>query len=123
MTKKRPLKKSLTGLEIELSTLNEKGEMTFEADKLIAKVKRENKEVDIIKENSKNMIELRSYPSTKVSNTALNLLNNLQTVLEVAEKNNIVLFPHGTYPGKFVPKIRDDTWYQIKSGIIGRKLF
>jgi carboxylate-amine ligase len=123
MLKKKPLKKSLTGLEIELSTLNEKGEMIFAADQLISKVKRKDKNVDIVKECSKNMIEIRSYPSTKVSNTALNMLNSLQVVLEVAEKNNIVIFPHSTYPGKFVPKIRDDRWYQIKSGIIGRKRF
>tara|TARA_Y100000310_G_scaffold242976_1_gene247300 strand:+ start:9406 stop:10737 length:1332 start_codon:yes stop_codon:yes gene_type:complete len=123
MSKKRPLKRSLTGLEIELSTLNEKGEMVFEADKLLQKVRKKDKNVDIIKENSQNMIEIRSYPSTKVSNTALNMLNSLQLVLEVAEQNDIVLFPHGTYPGKFIPRIRDDKWYQVKSGIIGRKRF
>ncbi len=123
MSKKAPLKKSLTGMEIELSTLNEKGEMIFEADKLIKKVKKENKNVDIVKECSKNMIEIRAYPSTKVSNTALDILNSLQVILEVAEKNDIVLFPHGTYPGKFVPKLRNDKWYQVKSAIIGRKAF
>lgn len=123
MPKKRPLKRSLTGLEIELFTLNEKGQMIFEADQLISKVRKKNRGVKLIKECAKNMVELGSYPSIKVYNTALNLLNNLQLVLEVAEENDIALLPHGTYPGRFVPKMRDDRHYHVKSGIIGRKLF
>jgi hypothetical protein len=119
----KPLKKSLTGMEVEFATLNDKGQMVFRAGEIIDTVKKKDKHTGITGDCGENMIEVQSFPSTRVSNTAFNLLENIKRVLEVAKKKQVVIFPCGTYPGRFIPRIRKKDWYQAKSQVIGNDRF
>lgn len=110
-----PLKRSLSGLEIEVQTLNKNGFIVPEADTIIRGCKKVNKKIPIVKECSKSMVELGAYPSVKVQNTAIDLLNNFQIMIEVAEKNDLVLYPLSVYPGTFEPVMRKNKWYKIQS--------
>ena len=115
----RPLKKSLTGFEVELFTLNEKGYVNNSSDAILKKAKKD-KNITIKKECAQGIIEIASYPSLKIANTMDYLLRELEYITELAEKNNVLLCPLGTYPGKFNPSMRQDRQYRIKESIFGR---
>ncbi|MFH1433219.1 MAG: hypothetical protein ABIG84_08475 [archaeon] len=114
----KPLKRSLSGLEIEVQTLNKNGFIVHGADTIIRECKKINKGIPIVKECSKSMVELGAYPSVKVQNTAMDLLNNFQMMIEVAEKNDLVIYPLSVYPGTFEAEMRKNKWYNIQSKII-----
>lgn len=116
---KRPLKKSLTGFEVELFTINREGYIVGEADKLLKKSK-SDKNFTIKKECATNMIEIASYPSENIPDTMEFLLRELEYLASAAEKEGILLYPLGTYPGEFNPFMRDDKSYKIKESIFGR---
>ena len=123
-TEKTPLKRSLCGLEIEVQTLNKQGYIVNEADTIIRACKNHNKNIPVTKECSKSMIELGSYPSVKVQNTAMNLLDNFQIMLDVAEKNDLILYPLSVYPGSFKSQMTKSKWYNIKAKVLtGRDNF
>ena len=115
----RPLKKSLTGFEVELFTLNEKGYVNNSSDVILKKAKKD-KNITIKKECAEGIIEIASYPSFKIANTMDYLLRELEYITDLAEKNNILLCPLGTYPGRFNPSMRQDRQYRIKESIFGR---
>ena len=116
---KRPLKKSLIGFEIELFTINRKGYMVSASDKLLKKA-RSDRNFTIKKECAHNMIEIASYPSENIPDTMVYLLDELEYLVSIAEKEGILLYPLGTYPGKFSPFMRDDRPYKIKESIFGK---
>ena len=121
MASKKPLKRSLTGLEIEVQILDKNGYVVPKADLLIKECKKEG--VKPVKECAKHMVELNSFPSVKVQNTSLDILNEFEKLLEVAEKNNLVIYPLGMYPGEFNPQIRKKKWYNIQQKILGKDKF
>ncbi len=119
--KLKPLKRSLSGLEIEVKTLNSDGYIINGSDTIMKECKKINKKITIVKEFSSDMVELCSFPSVKVQNTLLNVLNNLHTVIDIAEKNDMIIYPLGLYPGSFKPDIRKSKYYQFKSSYIHNK--
>jgi len=121
--KKNIQKKSMIGLEIEMFTLDNEGRMINAADKIINTVKKKYPKVDIKKECGKSMIELASFPNEEISNTMLNLIESMESILLCAEKENITIFPLATYPGVFTPEMRSDKPYRIKEQIFGKKRF
>ena len=118
--KKRNLKRSLVGFEVELFTMNRKGFIIDGADKLLKKA-RQDKNLTLKPECAENMIEIASFPSEMVPHTMEHLLRELEYLISTAEKENILLCPLGTYPGKFNPSMRDDKQYSIKESIFGKK--
>ncbi|MBI2651828.1 hypothetical protein HYX00_00025 [Candidatus Woesearchaeota archaeon] len=116
---RRSLKKSLIGFEVELFTINKNGYIVDAADKLL-KCAKGDKNLTIKKECASNMIEIASYPSENISNTMDYLLRELEYLVSIAEKEDILLYPLGTYPGKFNPSMRDDRAYKIKESIFGK---
>jgi len=98
--KKFPLKKSLTGFEVELFTIDK-----------------------IKKECAGNMIEIASYPNEMLPDTMGHLLDELEYLASIAEKEGILLCPLGTYPGKFNPFMRDDKRYKVQEYIFGKNRF
>ncbi len=120
--KKRPLKRLKLGFEGEFLILDEKGKPANKADLLLKKVnpKKSKTGNEIRKECGKSEIEIGSYPSHEVTDTAKTFLDNLKNLLYVAEKENLTLCPLGTYPGKFVPKMRKKE-YKVAAGLFGRK--
>ena len=121
--KSKPLKRSKTGIELEVQTLNEKGYVVNKADFLIKECKKEKKGLAICKECARHMVEFVSFPSVKVQNTALDIINSFKTVIEVAKKNNLVIYPLSTYPGRFEPRMRKNRWYKIQESIFGKERF
>lgn len=118
---KKPLKRSMIGLESELFTLNENGFVAQKADEII-ETARKNK-VPVIKECAKNMLELGVYPSEKIYNISKNYLEQLQGLIDTAEKHSVMLYPLGTYPGSFEPEMRRKGLYEIKQKIFGENRF
>lgn len=122
--KKRPLKISKTGMEIEFFILDEQGNVSNKADFFIEQCKKADKSMTIKKECSKTMVELYSYPNVKVYDSAAGIIKNLLKVIEVAEENNFVIFPNATYPAKVEPVMRKkDWWYNTKHKFLGEEKF
>lgn len=120
--KKQPLKKSLTGFEIEMFTINSEGKITNTADAILKKAKND-RNLALKKEISLNMVEIASYPGMMVPDTMNHLLDELEYAISIAEKNNTLLCPLGTYPGKYNPVMRTDKKYEIKKSIFGKERY
>ncbi len=120
---KQPLKKSLSGMEIEGFLIDTAGKISFDADKIINKAKKKYPELEIKKECCKSMLELISFPRVRVYNTALNLMGNFEKMLEVAEEMGYYMLPHGTYPGKVNPIMRSDKGYRFQTNLFGKERF
>ncbi|MFC1800585.1 glutamate-cysteine ligase family protein [Nanoarchaeota archaeon] len=120
---KKPLKRSLSGMEIECFTLDNSGKLVFDVDKIIKHVAKKHPEVEIRKECCKSMLELGSFPTIRVYNTGLDILQNLEKVITSAEDLGLHLLPHGTYPGKVNPIIRSDKWYKFRMKLFGEEKF
>jgi len=118
---KIPLKRSMIGLESEFFILNENGFMVSKADEILLTAKKQKSPV--IKECGKNMLELGVYPSTKIYHVSMNYLNELQKLIDIAEKHSIMLYPLGTYPGSFEPEMRKEGLYSIKQKVFGESKF
>lgn len=116
-------KKVTFGTEFELFTLDQNGHMVNKAESLIRRAKKESPSLDITGECAENMIEIRSRPNEKIPNAALQMINDFEALLNCAEKEGVILYPYGTYPGSFEPKIRNKRQYKIKEKIFGKKRF
>ena len=120
---KSPLKRSTLGFEVEFFILDKNGKMVNDADHLLKKIgeKKNNSNVDVTKEMSKNLIEVGSYPDVQSANTLKALIENLKVLLYTAEEENLTICPLGTYPGKFVPKIRTSNRYNDYNAVFGKE--
>ena len=118
----KPLKRSLTGLEIELFTIDRQGKIVNAADSILNKAKKDNKLV-LKKENSFSMIEIASYPNEMVPDTMKHLLEELEYATKITKKMDVLLCPLGLYPGKFDPTMRNDLKYEIKKSIFGKQKY
>jgi hypothetical protein len=121
MRKKRVLKKSKSGSELEFFILNSKGNMVNEAEKFRKIANKKFPELDVRPEAGLSMIEIGSYPSVNVMDTFLDILEKIKKLIEVAEENDYVLFPLGTYPGTAKPEITKTRRYKEQAVILGRK--
>ena len=117
------LKSLKFGVEFELFTLDEQGRMTYSADKLIKRVKKTSPQIDIVRECGKNMVEINSFAHTNIPDVMKKTLDDFEVVLHCAEKEGIVLYSYGTYPGTFTPKMNSDKGYKMKEHIFGKKRF
>ncbi|MBR9698959.1 hypothetical protein GOV09_00695 [Candidatus Woesearchaeota archaeon] len=117
--KKRPLKKSLSGMEVEFFLLNHKGYAQKKADEFIALANKKHPELGMRPEAGKSMIELGSYPTVNVLDSFIDLMEKIKTSIELADKHNLVLYPLGTYPGKIKPEVTDKRWYLEQEKILG----
>ena len=118
-----PLKRSLSGYELELVTLDEQGFVVNKCDEIIRKTKSKYPEVQIVREVGKHMIEIQSFPNKRITDTALNLLENLEKTIEIANLNGCLLFPFGTYPGELNSSVRKGGRYGLLSKTLGQPKF
>src|SRR3989344_859984 len=98
---KQPLKRSLSGFEIELMLIDNDGKISNTSEKIIHASNKEQRSIYISKEVGKQMIELHSFPSIKVKDSALNLVENTIKVAEIAEKSGSMIYPFANYPGRY----------------------
>lgn len=116
---RKPLKLSKTGMEIEMHLIDDKGKIANKSLDFISAVKKEDNEINIVKESGLNLIEFGCYPDVQTYNPVLNLINSVEKSYHIARKNNLYFFPFGTYPGKFVTQIENAPAYKIKEKIFG----
>jgi gamma-glutamyl:cysteine ligase YbdK (ATP-grasp superfamily) len=119
---KTPLKRSSLGFEVEFFILNKNGAIVPEASTLLKELEKRGS-AEIIGEAAENMIEAGSYPSLETADTMQSLLESLQKLSYVAEKNNLMLCPLATYPGKFNPKMRSEADYKVQQKLFGKQRF
>ena len=119
VTYNSPLKRSLSGYEIELCLIDEQGDVSNESDKIIKGCMTIDKKFPIQEEVSHNMIEITALPHSKVQRTALFLINNVEQALDISEKHNLSCIPLASYPGKFNEKMRKKKRYQYSANAIG----
>jgi len=119
--KKRSIKKSKSGSEIEFFILNNEGYVIKDAKNFIKLVNRNYPELDVRPEAGKSMIEIGSYPSVNVLDTFVELLEKIKKLIEIADKNDYVLYPFGTYPGKITAEITKKRWYKEQEIIFGKE--
>lgn len=93
------------------------------AGRLIKKVRETNPEIDLVGECAENMAEIRSLPDAKIPSVMEKTLADFEAVLHIAEKEEMVLYFYGTYPGSFNPVISDKPEYMVKERIFGKKRF
>jgi len=121
--RKRPLKRSKVGFELESFLIDEKGKISAKAPEVIIGVEKKGETLPIEKEVGKSMIEFGCYPDVISYYPALDLINSLSAAIEVAHEDGLLLYPFGTYPGKFVPARSQGRTYKIKEGIFGKERF
>lgn len=117
------LKKLKFGVEFELFTLDQEGQIISGSERLIKKINDTFPNIKIEKECGKNMIEINSFPDTNIPNAIEKTLEDFESILHCAEKENIVLYSYGTHPGTFTPEIHESKGYQIKEQIFGKQRF
>lgn len=116
----KPLKRSMSGYETEQFVLKSDGSLDH-SDLLYKKAKA--KHVPIETECAKSMIEMSCYPAKRLKTTSQSMVDNHIQLQEVAKKNNLLLFPFGTYFGKNNPVFRNKIHYNMKKKILGEKKF
>jgi len=121
--KKPPLKKSLSGLEIETFILDNNGKPCSNSDSLIKKIKNEYPDITAKKECNKQLIEIISLPNVKVYNTAQHLIDSMEATIDISEKNDMHIFPFASYPGKTSVDMRKDAWYKQTETVLGKDHF
>lgn len=108
----------MSGLEIEVQTLDKKGYMSNSADTIINECKKSGGNIKVTKEFTKNVIEIQSLPRVKVQNTLLNAMETLQEVIKMAEDQGLLIYPLCVYPGRFKPKYTRGKYFRFKSRYI-----
>jgi hypothetical protein len=125
--KKRPeesvVKHFKFGMELELFTLDKNGYITSAADRLVKRVKKEFPNIGIKGEIGRHMIELFCLPEQNIPNIMSTLMDDFKSVLYCAEKEEIVLYPFGTYPGAFTPEFQKKKRYQLMRENLGAARF
>ncbi len=122
---KRPLKRSMTGLEIETFLMDEGGRISYKNLELIKRVIKQHPKTEILKECGRNMIEFGCYPNINTYNPALEIIESLEKTIGVAKGMDLRLFPFGTYPGSYRAEFTPDRsgTYRIKKKIFGKERF
>lgn len=121
--RKKPLKRSKLGFEIEIHILDKQGRIKNKAPEIIEAVKKRYPDTPIIKECAKNFFELTSYPAVQTYSPALHLIESLERCNEVMETMDLMMYPFGMYPHKFNIDFSDGGHYSLKEKIFGSDRF
>ena len=111
------------GLELELFTLDKRGYMIQGGERLISSVHAQYPKIDIKKECGMNMIEIGCKPNVYIPNVMKQVTEELANISNCAEQEGILLYPFGTYPGKYATQIYDDVRYQTQENLFGKEQF
>lgn len=124
-SKKNPLKRSMTGFEIEFFVTNENNTISYKGYWLAKKLKKMYPGLEITKECGKSMIEFGCYPGINTFNPALDMITTIEKALKVAKENKLKFYPFSTYPGKMMAKFTPDTSgkYGLQEKIFGKEKF
>lgn len=117
------LKRSSSGMELELHLLDSSGRISNSASGFIGKVKAKDKKIDVVSESLESLFELKSLPRVRLKDSLPRLFESLQTVLEVASQNDLHVFGLGSYPGNFEQKLVNKKRYKTVEKVFGEKKF
>ena len=111
-------------MELELQLLDNKGRVANKAKEFLQEIKKGSKGVNIEHEQTQNMVELKSFPKVKLKDSLPTLFENLEVVLEKAEKLDLKVFGLGSFPGHFEAEHVKKKRYKLQSQIFnGKKVF
>lgn len=114
-----PLKRSMSGYEMEFMVCDNTGKLDH-SDKLMKAAKKSK--LDVEEEVSTNMVEVSCLPHRRLSSSSITLLDNISRLHQLAQKNDLMLYPFGTYPGKNKPVFRKgNEWYTMLHTIFGKR--
>ncbi len=118
-----PIKRtSMLGLEIEMFMLNQEGRMINKADTLLKALEGKRLGKYVKPELSTSMIELTSAAKPGIRECAVAFMENLDELVDEAEKMGYRLLPLGIHPTRFVPKLHTKMWYEAKRQVLGTEL-
>ncbi|NOZ80334.1 MAG: hypothetical protein GXP63_01560 [DPANN group archaeon] len=119
-----PLKRSMSGYEIEMCLIDGRGDVSQEAGKVIERILKQDKDFSITKEAGQNMLEVMVLPHKSIQRTALQLIENVEKVQQVCEDTGLAVLPLGTYPGTFKERIfLSEQRYKMIGKTVGRERF
>ncbi len=113
-------RKSMFGLEIELFTLNTEGKLVDGAPELLKAVEGKRISKYVKKELSKCMIELGAKEKRSIKESALAFMENLEELVELADSLGYRLLPLGAHPGRELPRLHTNAWYDAKKAVLGK---
>lgn len=116
-------KKSKSGAEVEFFIIDNSGRIVEDTDPVLKRVRKEAKHLGLMEESGKSILEIKSYPSINVRNPALELLKKIKKMIDVIERDDLTIFPMGSYPGELRPETRKKKWYVIKGKVIGEERY
>jgi hypothetical protein len=115
-------RKSMFGLEVELFTMDTEGRLANGADEIFKAAEGKKMAKYLKPEFSKSMVELCAKENRSVSDCIGSFMENLEDLVELAEKIGYRLLPLGCHPGRTIPKVRSNTWYDAKKAVIGKDI-
>ncbi|MBU0532167.1 hypothetical protein KKB44_01610 [Candidatus Micrarchaeota archaeon] len=113
-------RKSMYGLEIEMFTLNEEGKLVNGASDILNAVKGKKIERYVRKELSQCMIELGAKEKRTIRECGLAFIENLEELVEIGESIGYRFLPLGCHPGREIPKLHTNVWYDGKKAVLGK---
>ena len=116
---RRPYR-AMTGFENEFFLIDNMGRIAHGADILLNEAQRRGQGA-VKKEVARNFIEIASDPNEKVPYSMENLISDIEWLRESAKRYGMHLLPLGTYPGSFMPSMRDDGHYGVMRYVFGKK--
>ncbi len=119
----QPLKHFKFGVELELFTLDEKGAMSNSGSKLVKKIQNIFPDLGIKNECGENMLEMVSLPEIYIPALMKEVIGNLEKIVFLAKEEGLIIYPFGTYPGKFTPSINQGKGYILKQEFFGQQRF
>jgi hypothetical protein len=124
-SRKKPLKRSKSGFEIEAHVIDKKGNISYQGYSLFKELKERNPEMIVEKECGMSMIELGCYPDINTFNPALQIISTMDKIIKEAKKKGLLLYPFGTYPGRYEGKFTPDPSgkYKIQENIFTKEKF
>jgi len=109
----------MTGIETEFHLIDTEGRISPRASEVIHALRKRHPDIRVVPEIGKNMIEFNSYPDVYPDNPALDLMRSLELASQVCEEKGVMMYPFGTYPGRFKPEFTDKPVYALKKKIFG----
>ena len=118
-TRKKPIKRSLTGIELEFNLIDGTGKIRNDGPELVSLVSRQRSDVDIDTEVTRNLVEIRSAPHSAIRDAILDVLRNVSTISGALEEYDAMLLPQATYPGKFSEEVTPKKRYYLQIKLFG----
>ncbi|MBN1896447.1 MAG: hypothetical protein JW789_01835 [Candidatus Aenigmarchaeota archaeon] len=118
-----PLKRSLSGYEMEFCLIDGNGDVSNRSDEILAACRKMLKNFPIKKEVARNMVEVTSLPHSRIKKTGLGLMKSIGTLSDVCEKQGLMIMPLGTYPGTFREDMRESVRYAYSAAVLGRSKY